>query len=171
MNISLIGMMGSGKTTIGELLTKTLTEYSLIDTDSEIIKSEACSINTIFEEKGEEYFRKKESHLLKNILENDNQIISTGGGIINNPKNIELLKEKSIVFYLKASPEEIYKRVKNNKERPLLNVVDINNKINKILSERACKYELAHFTINTDGKKPAMVVSEILGKLDSYGTN
>ena len=92
MNISLIGMMGCGKTTIGELLAKELC-YKFIDTDSLIVEKENRSINDIFENDGEQYFRKVETNVLKEALNNQNQIISTGGGIVKSNENITLLKE------------------------------------------------------------------------------
>ena len=113
MNIALVGMMGCGKTTIGKLIAKDL-NFSFIDTDKLIVEKENRSINKIFEENGEEYFREIETSILIKTLNNDNQIISTGGGIIKKDENIKLLKEKSIVIYLKADDKTLYERVKNN---------------------------------------------------------
>lgn len=166
MNIALIGMMGAGKTTISKLLIQKLSGFSFVDTDDLIVKSEKMSINDIFALKGEEYFRKIESEALASILFNDNQIISTGGGIVKSSTNLELLKEKSIIFYLKASVDTLYERVKNNKERPLLNDSDILKKIELLLCERKRLYEKAHFVIDTDGKSLNLVVSEIIEKLN-----
>ena len=162
MNISLIGMMGSGKTCIGELLAKLL-NMSFVDTDEQIIKTEKISINQIFAQKGETYFREMETATLKNVLNYNNQIISTGGGIIKSDENLSLLKEKSVVFYLKASPDIIFKRIKNNKERPLLNVENMKDKIKTILQERISQYEKAQYIIVTDDKSPIEIANEIIG--------
>lgn len=162
MNISLIGMMGSGKTCIGELLAKLL-NMSFVDTDEQIIKSEKTSINQIFAQKGETYFREIETATLKNVLNFNNQIISTGGGIIKSDENLSLLKEKSVVFYLKASPDILFERIKNNKERPLLNVENMKDKIKTILQERISQYEKAQYTIVTDDKSPIEIANEIIG--------
>ena len=162
MNISLIGMMGSGKTCIGELLAKLL-NMSFVDTDEQIIKSEKTSINQIFAQKGETYFREIETATLKNILNFNNQIISTGGGIIKSDENLSLLKEKSVVFYLKASPDILFERIKNNKERPLLNVENMKDKIKTILQERISQYEKAQYIIVTDDKSPIEIANEIIG--------
>ena len=167
MNIALIGMMGSGKTSVGEILANKL-NFSFIDTDSEIIKQEKITINEIFEKYGENYFRKIESEILVKILETDNQIISTGGGIIKNSKNIALLKEKSIVIYLEASSDTIFKRLKNNTERPLLNVNNMKEKIEVLLEERTSQYEQANITINTENKTPTQIADEITGKIHEY---
>ena len=162
MNISLIGMMGSGKTSIGELLSKLL-NMSFVDTDEQIIKSEKTSINQIFAQKGETYFREIETATLKNVLNFNNQIISTGGGIIKSDENLSLLKEKSVVFYLKASPDILFERIKNNKERPLLNVENMKDKIKTILQERISQYEKAQYIIVTDDKSPIEIANEIIG--------
>lgn len=170
MNISLIGMMGSGKTTVAELLTKKLKGFTFTDTDSLIVLKENQSVNTIFKIKGEEYFRKVESEILEAVLKKDKQIISTGGGIVKNAENIKLLKERSTVFYLKASYDTLYERVKNNKERPLLNVDDMKEKIISLLNEREQYYNQAQYTIITDNKTPDIIVDEILKEIKQYDT-
>ena len=163
MIISLIGMMGSGKSTIAKLLVDRLC-FQLVDTDSLIVEKENLSINDIFENKGEEYFRKLESKILSDVLSIDNSVISTGGGIVKNESNILLLKEKSIVFYLKADENVLYERVKANNERPLLHTDDIFSKIKILLSERKEKYELAHYVIDAN-QEPNKIVDEIIEKL------
>ena len=165
MNISLIGMMGSGKTTISKLLVQTLSDFDFVDTDELIVKSENMSINDIFDLKGENYFREVESRILASVLSCDNQIISTGGGIVKSSENLSLLKEKSKVFYLKANVEILYDRVKNNTERPLLNNTDMLKKLDALLKERKEMYEKAHFVIDTDDKTSDIVVQEIIEKL------
>ena len=167
MNISLIGMMGSGKTTVGEKLARKL-NFAFIDTDSLIVDSEKTSINEIFSVKGEEYFRLIETSILSKTLDVDNQVISTGGGIVKNEKNIELLKEKSLVFYLEASSETHYERVKNSKERPLLNTPDIKEKIINLLDERKINYKKADYVVNTEKKSPDNIVEEIIGKINEH---
>ena len=168
MNISLIGMMGSGKTTIAKLLVEKLNSFSLVDTDSIIVETENTTINEIFSLKGEDYFRSVESTVLGDVLSSDNQVISTGGGIVKKEQNISLLKEKSIVVYLEASSNVLFERVKNNDERPLLNVSDMKNKIEMLLNERISLYEKAHITVNTENKTPDVIVNEIIEKLDNY---
>lgn len=167
MNISLIGMMGSGKTTIGKLLAKELS-YSFVDTDSLIVEKENRSINDIFANSGESYFRNAESNILKEALNNQNQIISTGGGIIKKNENIKLLKEKSLVIYLKANEETLFNRLKEDTTRPLLNVSDIKEKINVLLTERQAQYEQAHYTITTENKEPIEITKEIIGIINEY---
>ena len=163
MIISLIGMMGCGKSTIAKLLSDRLC-FQLLDTDSLIVNRENQSINEIFQNKGEGYFRHLESEILTEVLAVDNSVISTGGGIVKSEANILLLKEKSIVFYLKADENVLYERVKANNERPLLHTDDIFSKIKILLSERKEKYELAHYVIDAN-QEPNKIVDEIIEKL------
>lgn len=166
MNISFIGMPGSGKTTVATELVKIIPELKLVDTDEETVKQENCSINEIFEKSGESAFRDIETKVLSEILRNDNQIISTGGGIIKRRENIELLKEKSIVVYLKTKPENIYNRVKNDTTRPLLKTKDLRNRILSIYEERNEIYETnADYIIITDNKTPEYIAKEITEKI------
>ncbi len=172
MNIALTGMMGAGKSAVGNRLSKILTNYTFIDTDEEIVKSENKSINEIFSRFGEEYFRKTETKILKNILNSNNQIISTGGGIVISEENIRELRQKSYVIYLKADFKTLFERVKNNKERPLLNVDNMEEKINLLLCERELKYQkCANKIINTKNKtidEISLEIAKIAGITDDY---
>lgn len=163
MNISLVGMMGCGKTTIGKLLAS-YTGYSFVDIDELIVQNERMSISQIFEQNGEDYFRTVESQLLEQLLNKDNQVISTGGGIVKLDSNLNLLKEKSKVFYLKACVDVLYERVKEDSNRPLLKTDNVKLKIESLLNERCSLYEKAHFIIEAD-KMPEYVVSQIIEKL------
>lgn len=163
MNISLIGMMGCGKSTIGKLLSDRLC-FSFVDTDEVIVETQGISINEIFERKGEEYFREIESSVLSDVLSSDNKVISTGGGIIKSDKNITLLKNNSKVFYLKANENILFDRVKNNTERPLLNTENMLEKIKLLLNQRKEKYEQAHYIIDAN-QEPNKIVDEIIEKL------
>ena len=162
MNISLIGMMGAGKTTIGKLLSEELGDFSFVN-------NEKCSINEIFLKKGEKYFREIESKILKEVLNNDNQIISTGGGIVLLEQNIRILNEKSFTFYLSADEESLYERVKNSKDRPLLSDCDMKIKIHSLLKERINKYKQVHYIIDTNNKTPDIIVKEIIRRLEING--
>ncbi|MBO7224727.1 MAG: shikimate kinase [Bacteroidales bacterium] len=163
MNIALIGMMGSGKSTIGKLLSEKL-NFKFIDTDEEIIKLANCSINKIFEEHGEETFRSMEKVVLSKVLKSDNQVIATGGGIIKSIENRNLLKEITTI-YLKADDKTIYERVKNDNSRPLLNTENLQQTIQTILSERQYLYEQSQFTVDTTNKTQNEVINEIIEKI------
>ena len=169
MNIALIGMMGSGKSTVAKILANRLKDFSFVDTDEKIVTSQKMSINEIFEKYGEKAFRAIETLQLREVLKKDNQIIATGGGIVISEENLSELLNNSILIYLKADAGELYNRVKNDNERPLLNDCNIKEKIINLLSQRENKYNKAHFTIDTTNKTPDIIVKEILEKI--YGKN
>ena len=148
MRIFLIGMMGSGKSSVGELLSKSL-DLKFIDVDKVIQKEEGDTISDIFKKKGEAYFREIESITLKKIK--DYAIVSCGGGIIKKENNRKFLKKSGITFYLKAKVETLEKRLINDKERPLIDESDLKKSLEKIYYERKNLYKnCANFTIQTD---------------------
>ena len=164
MNIAVIGMMGSGKTTVAKRLAQILKSFSFIDTDNLIVEIEKSTISDIFKNKGEEYFIRLESRVLNDILEKDNQIISTVGGIVVKNENIQLLKKKSVVFFLQADDEVLFDRIKEDNTRPLLNHSDKKERSAKILYERKEKYEQAHYIIDTNNKSIEDIAGEIIRK-------
>lgn len=170
MKVVLIGYMGSGKTTVGKLLAQDL-KFEFIDLDDYIEDQLNEKISTIFHEKGEIYFRRKESELLKEVLNDPrNLVIAVGGGTPCYGDNMELiLKETAQVFYLKLSIASLIERLYNEKEhRPLiahLKDEDLPEFIGKHIFERGGFYSRAHFTINADNKDAMTVKNEILGLL------
>lgn len=165
MNIALTGMPASGKTTTAKVLQKFFQFYTIIDTDEMIVNREKKSVNDIFSENGEEYFRQLETEVLKEILKSDNQIISTGGGIIKKVENIKLLKEKSVIIYLKADLETLVYRAEKSSERPLLNTGNVRLRLENLLTERENNYNKADFIINTENKTPEIIAKEITEKI------
>ncbi len=162
--IVLTGMMGSGKTTVAKLLAQEL-NLEMIDIDSLIEQNEKLSIAEIFTQKGEIYFRQIEKQTIENILKSENQIISLGGGSIENQQTREFLLNNSKLIYLETSPETIFNRIKNNTTRPLLCGNMSIEKISEILTKRESNYISAHIKITTDNKSPNEVTREILGVL------
>lgn len=162
-NVILTGMMGSGKTTVGRELAAVL-GYSFFDLD-EIIEKKFGKISDIFAQKGEEYFREAETQELKNLKEKERFVLSTGGGIILKDENIEILKKIGQVFYLSAKSETIYKRIKNQNHRPLLNTEDPKKSIEEILNKRLEQYEKSGEKIITDSKSAKEIAGEIYEKL------
>ena len=161
-NIAFIGMMGCGKTTISRMLSEFLPDYSYIDIDEEIEKNTGKKISEIFLKFGEPHFRMLESEKIKRVCENENQIISLGGGAFENPKTRQLLDENSLTIYLQAAPQEIYNRIKEEVHRPLLRKNFSVEKITDILNKRKKNYEKANKIIDTNGKTPDNIVREIL---------
>ena len=159
-NIILTGMSGCGKTTTAKELVKVLKDYVYIDIDEEIEKHEGKSINRIFEENGEQYFRNIEKNFIKNVLKSNNMIISIGGGAFEDEENRDLMLSDAHVIYLSASAQTIYNRLKNTNDRPLLKDISP-QKIENIMSKRINNYKKAHITIDTDNKKIYTVVKEI----------
>lgn len=161
-NIILIGFMGSGKSTTGIGLSYRLKRI-LIDTDKMIEKREKKSISEIFALQGEEYFREKETELLRELKkERAGRIFSVGGGTPLKAENRRLLRELGTVVYLKVSAETVYERLKGDTTRPLLQGDDPQKKIGVLLKEREERYmDAADIVIAADGKKTMQVVKEI----------
>ena len=161
-NIILVGMMGAGKTTIGKELLNVLKDYTLIDMDSEIENREKMKISEIFEKYGEKYFRELETNLLKELSKNQNQIISTGGGVFEKEENRNILKETGTVFYLKASAEKLFDRIKSQTHRPLLQQGFGVEKVKSILDTREANYSKADIIIDTENELPQNIVKRIV---------
>ena len=166
-NVILIGFMGSGKTTVGLRLSYRL-RRTVIDTDKEIEREEKRTISDIFAVDGEGYFRDKETVCLQKLLESTgSRIISVGGGLPLREENRRLLHELGQVFYLKASAETIYERVKHDTARPLLQGDDPQGKIRRMLAERDdCYASAADVTIDVDDKDFEQILSEIEAQVD-----
>lgn len=162
--ITLIGMMGSGKTTLGLLLSKEL-NLQFADIDSIIENSEKKSISEIFQHNGENHFRKLEQATIEEVFQNENLILSLGGGAFENKDIQNILLNNSNVIYLKTSASKIFDRLKNDTSRPLLQDDNSIEKIQEIINTREHNYKLAHKTILTDNKKPQEIIQEILGVL------
>ncbi|PKM96165.1 MAG: shikimate kinase [Firmicutes bacterium HGW-Firmicutes-1] len=164
-NVILIGFMGSGKSTIGKILAQRL-EVNWMDMDIEIEKGEGTSIQEIFELKGEEYFRQLETEYLKNLLNKESSIISTGGGIVLREENRILLKEIGTVVFLHTDSTQIIQNLKDDTKRPLLKGDNVEEKIVKLLDERESSYlNAANIIIQTTGKSIDNVVDEIISLL------
>ncbi len=165
MNIFLVGPMGSGKSSLGKKLAKSL-DRKFIDTDKEIEKKESKTINEIFENNGENYFRKKEKEFLINIPNNLNLVIATGGGIVLDQENREKLKENNVIF-LNASVERQSKRTSRSDKRPLLRNVDRLKKLRELYDERLEFYkEVSNFEINVDKFQSKDILVSIIEELN-----
>lgn len=165
-NIVLIGFMGSGKTTVGKYLEEHY-GYSFLDTDAYIEEKEGMSISDIFAVKGEEYFRALETSILQDFTHTLHKtVLSTGGGMPLRQENASLLQEIGQVFYLNASSNSIYKRVKSDTSRPLLQVDDPYAKICEMLDIRNPIYsDTANVVVNTDDITVSDISKEIISKL------
>ncbi|MBT8262879.1 MAG: shikimate kinase [Bacteroidia bacterium] len=172
MNLVLIGYMGSGKTAVGKALANTL-NYPFKDLDLVIEDREGNPISKIFSDQGEIYFRKKESEILKELIDSQNKLVlSTGGGTPCYGDSMEFLLDHNNVktIYLKSSLEVLSKRLYSEKNsRPLISHLkeeeELTDFIRKHLFERTHVYERSSEIINTDGLSIDEVVEEIVLKL------
>jgi shikimate kinase len=167
-NIFLVGFMGAGKTAVGKVLAgKTGFEYRDAD---KIAETEAgMSVTEIFASRGEEGFRELESEILAALAKGERQVISTGGGAVTRPANIDAMRNGGVIVYLKATPETIWERVRYSKTRPLLQVENPFETVKELLSKRAPLYELADAIVITDGRTPDEITGEIISFLASRG--
>ena len=166
MKIVLLGYMGSGKSTLAKLLAENL-KLEIIDLDAYIVEREGMSISHLFENKGEIYFRLQESKYLKEILGLENNLIlSLGGGTPCYSNNIEVIKNRSLSFYLKASIDTLCNRLRSEKaQRPLIASLgddQLKEFVAKHLFERRSFYEQASSTITIDDKTVEELLEEML---------
>ena len=160
-NIILIGPMGSGKTSTGRMLAKEM-GYVFADTDEEVTKRTGVSIAYIFDVEGEEGFRKRECLALKECLNDNNTVLSTGGGIVLSKENRDLLQDRGTVVYLQTSIRSQVKRTTSTNNRPLLQNKDPEETLEKLMLTRAPLYEeIADITIMTDNKSLQEMSKEI----------
>lgn len=167
-NISLVGFMGTGKTSVGKVLSKKLAR-PVMDIDSLIEKDEKRKIADIFACEGEPHFRFLEKEKIKKICEGRGLIITAGGGAVIDEDNRKALSANGWVITLTAHPSTIYERVRRTTHRPLLKVADPLGEIMKLLEKRRSFYERSDYIIETDGKTPAQIadmIIEILNKQD-----
>ena len=166
-NICIMGLMGSGKSIIGKDLSKYL-NFKFYDTDKEIELKTKKSVNEIFKEDGELYFRKLEEKICIKLLNQNNCVISLGGGSIINTEIRNSIKENSYSIYLQVRLNNLVNRLKSSKKRPLLN-----NNISKIeilknlYNNRKKFYEKADLIVNNDEDK-LYVLDKIKFELNSY---
>jgi len=164
--------MTSGKSTIGPILANVL-GVDFFDLDKVIESDENRTIVEIFESKGEEYFRKIEYEKLKQLCELKRAVIALGGGTLTQEANYDLLKSTGTIIYLKVSPANLYKRLKNKTDRPLIrdlvlgekSEVDFLEKIEELLEKRRMYYEKADLVIETDLQPIGKTVDKIAKRI------
>ncbi|MGF1574103.1 MAG: shikimate kinase [Sumerlaeia bacterium] len=162
--VVLTGMMGAGKTEVGELLAENL-GYDFIDTDKLIEKRAKKKITAIFEEHGEDFFRDLESEVVQELSGTKNTVISVGGGACIRDVNRLVLSSLGHVVYLKATPRELYYRLKNDTTRPLLRVENPQEAFRQLLAEREENYEKANIVIDTEQLSVDEVVEKLIDHL------
>ena len=158
-------MMGVGKSTIGKILAKKL-NYNFVDIDKLIELKENLSISSIFKNKGENYFRKIEYKVILSELKTKNSVISLGGGAFLNNTIRANTKKFSTSFWLDVTVEELIKRLKNNKKRPLLLNKNLNETVKKIYFERKKIYNEADYRVKCNSLRSDEIVNKILDLYD-----
>ena len=158
--------MGSGKTTLGKILSKKLDKI-FYDSDQVIEEKLGVDVPMIFEYEGEAGFREREKDILKELVNIQNIVLATGGGIILSKSNRDLLAKNGIVIYLKSNQKDLILRMKNDKTRPLLKNGNIEEIIKKLCKEREPLYEeIADFEIMTKNKRIHEIVNEIMSVIN-----
>ncbi|SFN57833.1 shikimate kinase [Nitrosospira briensis] len=162
-NIFLVGMMGAGKTTIGRLLAGFL-KKTFYDSDREIQKRTGVSIPLIFEIEGEAGFRKRETEMLSELVKTRNIVLATGGGAVLSAQNREMLKQSGTVIYLRATVDDLWRRTRQDKNRPLLQTQDPRTKLLELYGQRDPLYqETAHIIVES-GKRSARHLAQLLAQ-------
>lgn len=165
--IFLVGPMGTGKTTIGRQLAQTL-GLEFDDTDQEIQRRTGVDIPTIFEFEGEQGFRQREKKVVADMVEEDNLVLATGGGVVTEAENRRLLAARGYVIYLECSPRQQYERTYKDKSRPLLDTEDPLKKLEELNTEREPLYsEISDLVVSTEGRSASAVVKEIIQHFES----
>lgn len=163
-NIYLIGFMGAGKSMIARALVKK-TGAESAEMDELIERQQGMAITEIFQKYGEEHFRNLETELLRSLAEKTDLIVSCGGGSVLRDENAALMKENGCIVLLTATPETIYERVKDSKNRPVLNGNMNVAYIRELMEKRRARYEaVADIRIVTDGKDADAICEEILAQ-------
>jgi shikimate kinase len=173
--IFLTGFSGSGKSTIGPLLANSL-GFEFVDLDQAIEKRAGKPITRIFAEDGEQHFRELELQSLSGFVNQNNLVISLGGGVLENDHSYSLIKESGTLVYLKSSAKTLARRLCNKTDRPLLkgdndrklSREEIEEKITTILVKREPRYDSANITVQTDVKRIGSTVEELTRKIERY---
>jgi shikimate kinase len=168
-SISLVGLPGSGKSTVGRQLARRL-QLPFFDSDHVIEQQLGCSIREYFEREGEDRFRDVEEAVIDQLTQNPKCVLSTGGGVVLRPANRQHLHERGQVVYLNSSPDELFRRLRHDVNRPLLQVADPLGRLRDLHALRDPLYrETAHFIIETGRPSVATLVNMIVMQLELAG--
>ena len=164
-NIFLVGLMGAGKTSVGRLLAKDL-RMTFVDCDHEIEKRTGVSVSVIFEIEGEEGFRRRESAILRELVQLQNVVLATGGGAVLRPENRAALSQNGFVVYLRATVDDLWQRTRHDRNRPLLRTDDPRARLAELFEQRDPLYrEVAEVTIETGSQSLRSLVSQLEQRL------
>jgi shikimate kinase len=167
--LALVGMPGGGKSTVGRHVARHL-HHRFFDADAEIERRIGCPIRVFFEREGEPRFRDIEAEVIAQLVAEERAVIATGGGAVLRESNRHVLREKTTVVYLRSTPEELFRRLRHDTHRPLLQVPDPLRKLRELFAERDPLYRAtAHFVIETGRPSVPTLVNMILMQLELAG--
>ena len=167
--IALVSMPGGGKSTVGRYLARRL-NWDFLDSDSVIERRIGCSIRSFFEREGEARFRDIEQQVIAELTEAPNAVLATGGGVVLREANRTLLHAQAIVVYLRSTPEDLFRRLRHDAKRPLLQVADPLARLRELFAARDPLYrQTAHFSIDTGRPSVPTLVNMILMQLELAG--
>jgi XRE family transcriptional regulator, aerobic/anaerobic benzoate catabolism transcriptional regulator len=166
-HISLIGMRGAGKTTVGNILARSL-KAPFYELDALIVKDTGLSLREIFDLEGENYYRAVEERILERVLKKTPGVIAAGGGLVMNPNSLLRLKLHTFVVWLQAAPETLIDRVQTGKDRRRLSAhPDVRKQLKAILDRRTPHYAQADLVVNTTDKSPEAISKTIINAFKS----
>jgi XRE family aerobic/anaerobic benzoate catabolism transcriptional regulator len=166
-HISLVGMRGAGKTTVGNILARTL-KVPFYELDSLIVKDTGLSLREIFDLEGENYYRAVEERILERVLKKTSGVIAVGGGLVMNPNSLLRLKLHTFVVWLQAAPETLIDRVQTGKDKRRLSAhPDVRKQLKAILNRRTPQYAQADLVVNTTDKSPEAISKTIINTFKS----
>lgn len=168
-SLVLVGLPGCGKSTVGRSLARRL-NLPFHDSDQAIEQRIGCSIREYFEREGEEAFRDVEQEVIGGLAATSDCVVATGGGAVLREANRTALRSAGHVLYLRSSPDELWRRLRHDTQRPLLQVVDPQGRLRQLFAERDPLYrQTAHFTIETGRPSVPTLVNMILMQLELAG--
>lgn len=170
-NLILVGMMGSGKTTMGKALARHLDKV-FVDSDEEIQKRTGVTIPHIFDVEGEAGFRQREAAAICDLVGRENMVLATGGGAVLAEQNRAMLKRNGIVVYLRASVHDLWQRTRHDRNRPLLQTEDPRAKLNELFQQRDPLYrEVADVVIQSGKQSVHSLMLYLAGEIEAYKKN
>jgi shikimate kinase len=162
-------MPGGGKSTVGRQLARRL-NVSFVDMDAAIELRVGCTIREFFERAGEEQFRQHESAVIAELPHDFTGVLATGGGAVLREQNRRMLREKAVCVYLRSSPEDLIRRLRQDAKRPLLQVADPLSKLREMFAQRDALYQqTAHFIVDTGRPSVSTLVNMVLMQLELAG--
>lgn len=164
-NVFLVGLMGAGKSSVGRVLAKRL-DKAFVDCDHEIERRTGVSISVIFDIEGEAGFRSREAALIDELTARDGLVLATGGGVVLDARNRALLAARGCVVYLRAAADELWRRTRHDRHRPLLRTPDPRARLAELLATRDPLYhEVAHVVVDTGSQNLQTLADRIVERL------